>query len=95
MSDDFIDGPGQLSDASSGLAALGAQIEETLRTDSSSPVARSSAKVQFRAENEELPPQDTRYVVTAFQNHFPEKNVYSWAEIQSLFEAGVQVAVKK
>lgn len=86
--DTFIDGGATLD-------ALDAQIKATLENELPPPAVRSSAKVQFRAENEELAPQDTRYVVVAHQNYFPDKNIYTWDEIKDLFSEGIQVAVKK
>lgn len=73
------------------------QIQKQIADKQNAPSVPGFPKfVAFRAESEEIPPQESRYIVVGFKNFFPEKNIYSWDEIQELpSKYGVQVSVKK
>ena len=51
--------------------------------------------MSFRAESEEVAPEESRYILVAHKNCFPDKNIFTYAELKELLAAGTQVSVKK
>lgn len=80
------------------LDALRENVQETLAAEageSQTPAPKSvTRRVVFRRENEELLPEQDRYIVVQNMNYFPVKNVYTHAETLALFEEGIQVSVR-
>lgn len=75
--------------------ALGEQINEALEADSQPSPPQFPAFMSFSAEHTEIPPEESRYILVAHKNCFPEKNIFSYEELKDLLQRGIQVTVKK
>ncbi len=75
--------------------ALSDQINDALDADDAPAPTSFPSVMSFRAESEEIAPEESRYILVAHKNCFPDNNVFTYAELRELLATGTQVSVKK
>lgn len=84
-----------MSDSKEATDALSDQINAAMDEDESPIPTSFPSMMSFRAESEEIPPEESRYILVAHKNCFPEKNIFSYAELRVLLTEGIQISIKK
>lgn len=84
-----------MSDSTEATDALSDQINDAMEADEAPVPTSFPSMMSFRAESEEIPPEESRYILVAHKNCFPEKNIFSYEELRTLLTQGIQVSVKK